>query len=283
MKVFKIINHIYKGHNQRLSLLDVFYPEKVEQCPIVIFAHGFKGFKDWGIWNSFFEKLSSEGFVVVKFNFSHNGGNVQNPIDFPDLEAFSANTYSKELYDLEKVIDLVEHRTIPEIQHADTSKIYLIGHSRGGGISILTSAKDSRIKRLVTWASVSDFFERLPNSIVLEEWKDTGTHFIQNTRTHQMMPMKYSFVEDLLGNKNNLDIKAAATTLTIPWKIIHGTDDPVVLPSEAETLHQLSGTSELDMIEEANHVFGGSHPFHHEELPESVNDLLNSTLDFLKR
>ena len=43
--------------------------------------------------------------IFVKINFSHNGGTVSQPIDFPDLEAFGQNNFSLELDDLGLVID----------------------------------------------------------------------------------------------------------------------------------------------------------------------------------
>ena len=46
------------------------------------------------------ELNARNGFAFVKFNFSHNGGTIENPIDFPDLKAFGNNTYGKEVADL---------------------------------------------------------------------------------------------------------------------------------------------------------------------------------------
>ena len=86
----------------------MFFIKKLNQLkPIVIFCHGYKGFKDWGAWNLMAEAFAEAGFFFIKFNFSHNGGTVEQPIDFPDLEAFGNNNYTKELDDLESVIDWV--------------------------------------------------------------------------------------------------------------------------------------------------------------------------------
>ena len=68
--------------------------------------------------------------MFVKFNFSHNGTTLENPSDFKDLESFGNNNFSKELYDLDKVISWICSKfKCPEIT--------LLGHSRGGGISML--------------------------------------------------------------------------------------------------------------------------------------------------
>ena len=91
------------------------------------------------------EKFAEAGFFFVKFNFSHNGTTVEDPHNFADLEAFGNNNYSKELSDLGVVIDYFsEYDTI------DEHKIILIGHSRGGGISIIKTYEDERINGLIT-------------------------------------------------------------------------------------------------------------------------------------
>ena len=75
--------------------------------------------------------FTEAGFDFVRFNFSHNGGTVEQPIDFPDLEAFSENNYSLEMSDLQMVLD---HFSSGEQTPLDPPKnIYLLGHGRGGG------------------------------------------------------------------------------------------------------------------------------------------------------
>ena len=112
---------------------DVFYKRNGKQKPVVIFCHGYKGYKDWGAWNLMVDSFLNENFFFVKFNFSHNGGTLENPIDFPDLEAFGNNNFSLELDDLETIINwLLNHEEFDS--EINKSNISLIGHSRGGGI-----------------------------------------------------------------------------------------------------------------------------------------------------
>src|SRR6056297_3498830 len=96
-----IENLIYSGADDRMSPFDVFLSGSGADKPLVVFAHGYKGFKDWGAWHLVGKAFAEAGFDFLKFNFSHNGGTVAEPIDFPDLHAFSRNTYTKELEDLE--------------------------------------------------------------------------------------------------------------------------------------------------------------------------------------
>ena len=93
-------NIALNGSANRKFLLDVFYLQNGEKKPVVIFCHGFKGFKDWGHFNLVGERFAEEGCVFVKFNFSHNGTTPEDPLNFTDLKAFGNNNFSKELEDL---------------------------------------------------------------------------------------------------------------------------------------------------------------------------------------
>jgi uncharacterized protein len=41
--------------------------------PVILFVHGFKGFKDWGAFPDACEEFARVGFAVVAFNLSLNG------------------------------------------------------------------------------------------------------------------------------------------------------------------------------------------------------------------
>ena len=114
----KTTNYIIKS-TAKPTLLDVAFEQNNRTKPIVVFVHGFKGFKDWGHFNLVHQRLAESGFVALKFNFSHNGGTLDNPIDFPDLEAFGNNTYTKELDDLGAIIDWVSDDENPLIPQSE--------------------------------------------------------------------------------------------------------------------------------------------------------------------
>ena len=230
----KNINNIeVKGKHNKPIVTDVFYKETKKLKKIIIFCHGYKGFKDWGAWNIMAETFANAGFFFIKFNFSHNGGTVDNPIDFPDLEAFGANNYTKELDDLETVIDWVSSNADFK-NEINLEAIYLIGHSRGGGIVLLKANEDNRIKKVITLAGVCDFEKRTATIGDLEQWKKDGVKYVVNGRTKQQMPHYYQFYEDFIKNKKRFDVKKAAENLKIPQLIIHGDADTSVLIDEAE-------------------------------------------------
>jgi len=276
----KIKNSIIQGQYKKPILTDIFYTQNGEQKPIVIFAHGFKGYKDWGCWNLVAEEFVKQNVFFVKFNFSHNGGTVEQPIDFPDLEAFGNNNFIKELDDLQSVIDWIcKEKAIQN--EIDTSNITLIGHSRGGGIVILKAHEDKRITKIITWAGVSDFEARFPKGKTLELWRNQGVSYIENSRTKQQMPLYYQFYENFEQNKKRLHIENAVNNFKIPYLIIHGTHDTTVSLEEAKNLHSWNSKSKLHLLEEANHTFGATHPWEETALPTHLQNAVDKSIVFV--
>lgn len=280
--MIRLKNIVINGQHQKPILIDAFYLENTHPKPIVIFCHGYKGFKDWGSWNQMAEKFVEAGFFFVKFNFSYNGGTIEQPIDFPDLEAFGNNNYSKELDDLNSVIDWV-YKTPDVKTKVNLNDITLIGHSRGGGIATIKAEEDSRIKKLIGLASVSDFKARFnQTSKEFKDWKETGIKYVLNGRTHQQMPHYFQFYEDFISNEKRLTIERAASHLKIPQLIIHGNKDTSVSVEEAKALHKWNPSSKLVIIENANHVFGVSHPWTQSTLPMEFKQAIDTMIDFIK-
>ncbi|UII27232.1 dienelactone hydrolase [Fulvivirga maritima] len=269
-------------HKAAKILVDVRYISNNSKKPLIIFIHGFKGFKDWGYFNILSEKFSKNEFVFAKFNLSHNGTTPENPTDFADLEAFSQNNFTIELDDIKSVIDYF-HSDECEVptSEIDLNAIYLMGHSRGGGISILKAAEDERVTGLATWASIADIKMRWPQQ-VLDQWKKDKVFYITNSRTKQEMPMDYQIVEDFLAHEERFTISNAAKKLNIPQLIVHGTNDETVEHRDALMLHELNPNSELFLIEDADHVLGGSHPYNGDDLPEDAQKAFLRTLEFFK-
>lgn len=278
MKINK--NIILTRENKKPILIDAFYSEDLENQPVIIFCHGYKGFKDWGSWNLMSETFAKAGFCFIKFNFSHNGGTMENPIDFPDLDAFGNNNYTKELDDLDAVITWT-HNYFKTNSNINTENISLIGHSRGGGIAILKASEDQRITKLITLASVCDFGKRTSTIGDLESWKKEGVKYVLNGRTKQQMPHFYQFFEDFKANEERLHIESAEKRLTIPHLIIHGSKDTSVKIDEAEALHQWNPNSEYKIIDNADHVFNTKHPWDKNELSAELNEVVKSVITFI--
>lgn len=259
-------------------ITSVSYIKKEVLKPVIIFSHGFKGFKDWGHFPLVARWFAEHGLAFVRFNFSHNGTTPEQPADFVNLDHFGKNNFTIELHDLDDVINWVEANAKAHL--FDTDNIFLIGHSRGGGISIIKASEDARIKKIVTWASVADFESRLKVE-GFDEWKRTGVAYIPNSRTNQQMPLYFQFYEDFDKNRERLLIKRAAKKLNKPLLIVHGTHDDTVSLNEANALHQWAAGSRLCLLENADHAFNATHPYAAQELNEHILKKLKVSLEFL--
>lgn len=278
----RIKNIILPGTANLPMGLDIFFEETSQPKPVVIYVHGFNGFKDWANFDLIADKFASAGYVLVKFNFSHNGTTPSQPEEFGNLEAFGNNNYSTELEDLGLVTDWVCNPINPYRAEIDKTQLCLAGHSMGGGITILKTAEDKRISKLITWASVSECKTPWGNwpETKMEEWKQTGVQFYLNGRTKQRMPMYYQLYEDFINNHDRLDIKKAIKTIQVPILICHGTLDSSVPLESALQLKKWQPASTLFTVN-SDHVFGRKHPWQQPDLPFAMQEVVNASLDFL--
>jgi uncharacterized protein len=230
-----------------------------ENAPLLIICHGFKGFKDWGMFPYAAETLASRGISVLRFNFSLNGI-ADDPLNFTALERFERNTATRELEDLDDVINAVESGVLT-VDRADPTKLAVLGHSLGGGICIVKAAEDARIRAAVTWAGVSNFDRWGPK--IKKQWRELGRMEILNARTNQLMPMDVSMLNDLEANSERLDIVAAAGRIRCPLLILHGDQDVSVPLEEGLRMYHAATTDgkTMHVIPNTDHTFGAVHPF----------------------
>lgn len=274
-------NLVLQSLYNRPFLADVYYKNNGQPKPVVIFSHGFKGFKDWGPFDLVADKFAEAGFVFVKFNFSHNGTTVDHPMDFADLEAFGNDNLSIELDDLGVVIDWVFSDDFPAREECAKDNLYLMGHSRGGGISILRAREDVRVKKLCTWGSVNEF-SKFWAPEELEKIKRDGVIFVGNARTKQMMPIKWQLYENYFANLDRLFVPDAVRQLTIPFLIVHGSKDETVPVAFAVDMHSWNPASKLLVLENGNHNFGGRHPWTNETMPGDLERVVAETITFFR-
>jgi pimeloyl-ACP methyl ester carboxylesterase len=262
--------------SKREFLADAIFTETEEKLPLIIFVHGYKGYKDYGTWELMGEKFAEAGFYFAKFNMSHNGTTLQDPHNFSDLEAFGQNNYSTELDDLEVVINHFKNQ-----KEVDSQNITLLGHSRGGGISITKASENKNITRLITLASISTL-DRFPKNGAFEDWKKEGVYFIENARTKQKMPHYFQFYTDYENNEARFNVESACRNLSIPSLFIHGSADESVTIDHSHKLHEWTPNSVFRTIENAGHTFGAKEPWTDGFLPKELSEAVEICMDFIK-
>lgn len=224
--------------------------------PVFIFVHGFKGFKDWGANPYIVEQFAQKGFYCIIFNFSCNG---VNKVDFDELDKFSVNTYSREQEDLSVLLKLLKEQQLPLAEYADPTRISLLGHSRGGGESIIFAAEQPEIKALVTWNSIAGV--NLFADALKEEILRNGIAYVPNARTKQMMPIRVEFLQDIEQNAERFDIPKRLAGLSIPVLVIQGDEDSQKLVNGFGRLKEAAPQQTFATIHGGNHTFGAVHPF----------------------
>jgi dienelactone hydrolase len=240
-------------------------PDAPGERPTVVICHGFKGFMEVGFFPSLAALLAERGFVAVRVNLSGTGMQPGDEL-VTDPDAFRDDTYSRELAELRAVLDATAGGGSIAIApgRVDRNRIGLLGHSRGGGISLLAATSPpwrDRLRALVTWASIADVDRFTPEQ--KEEWRRLGEHPVANSRTGQQLAMGLGMLADIEERRAELDLLAAAAARRAPWLIVHGAEDDSVPVTEAHRLAEHAGDSrtELLVIPGGNHTFGARHPF----------------------
>ncbi len=263
--------------------MDVFWDSKEETPkPLTLFLHGYKGFKNWGAFDVMAECFAHVGLPFLKFNFSHNGTSPTQTNEFVDLEAFGNNTLSKELDDLATVLDAVDSKIFSGLENSIIPHEFnIIGFSRAGANAIIQAAKDSRIKTLVTWNSVSDFAWRWQDEHKMRDWKEKGVRFEKNARTEQDMPLYYSLVQDYMDNISSFDVLQQAEIVTQPWLLVHAVNDEAVPFEAAVDLNKANAKTVFFQVENSGHTFGAKHPYLDAQLPVAFQRVVDKTISFL--
>jgi len=244
---------------------------------IVFLVHGFKGFKDWGFFPYVAQNIAERtNFQVITFNFSHNGV-IFGDTEITDLQKFENNTYSLEIQDLITMISLAKEGCFGK----KATSIYLLGHSRGGGIVLLTTAllQNPVIKKVVTYATINHV-DRFDNPL----WQKQGYIEVVNSRNGQVLRLGKALYEDIQQFKDTkLNILQAVGNIDTPVLLIHGTQDESVPYQESEAIYKLrkenQKKADLLLIENTGHTFGIKHPF--TKTSPELEKLIEHTISFL--
>ncbi|MDX1905067.1 MAG: alpha/beta fold hydrolase [Thermonemataceae bacterium] len=273
---------IASTHHQKSINFDIrLVIEDAEPKPLVVFIHGFKGFKDWGHFNLIADNFARQGFIFVKINLSHNGTSPQDKKNITDTESFGKQTYTKDLQDVADVLDYLLSENYIFRASTNLDEIYLIGHSRGGAVAILAALEDKRIKKIATWASVcrSAFLFNKDN---LDELDEKGVFFVENARTKQKLPIYKEMYDDIMQNYQKFNLEQKIKHLEIPLLLIHGKKDTSVAPESSENLKNWAKNAVLIFIEGADHTFGGKEPYTEELLPVHTEEVIDETIAFFQ-
>jgi len=204
-----------------------FHQGNAESKNIVVLGHGVTGNKDRPFLVALAEALEDAGQNVLRFSFAGNG----------DSEGrFEDATITKEVDDLGSVLDAL-----------DGYSICYAGHSMGGAVGVLRTSTDGRIQALISLAGMVDtkgFAEREFG----EETPDEG-----NMWDDPDCPLSSAYMGDLTAIDTVVE---RATQITVPWLLVHGTEDDVVPIEDSQAIFEKANDpKELVVLQGADHVF----------------------------
>jgi len=243
----------YPDDPARIVRVRVERPDDDLPRPAVLVVHGFKGFMDWGFFPELSRRLAGAGLVAVSLNVSGSGIG-EDPERFTEEEAFAKNTYSKELEDLELVRGWVEAR--PGV---DPTRVGALGHSRGGGVTLLHAAERGDYGAVVTWAAIDQV--DVVDEATKASWRERGFVEITNARTGRAHRIDLDALRDIEQRGEALDILAACARLETPALVVHGAADEVVPASCGQRLAAALPRGLHLEVDGAGHTFGGGHPY----------------------
>ena len=217
-------------HHGRAMDATIFLPNK-SQCPIVIFCHGFNGYKD--DFREIAEHLLIHEIGSLMITFCGSGARDKSGFATTNMTLFT------EREDLFAAMDYA--KSLPQFN----GKLFLFGGSQGG--MICTLAAQARPDDICAMALL------FPALCIADNW---NSRFPQNDDIPDEIKLwdvrlGRQFVETLRG----LDIYADMGNFKSPVLIMHGSDDEVVPISYSERAAKIFPHAELITYNGEGHGF----------------------------
>ncbi len=226
--------------NEGMALYGMLHrPEGTGPHPAVIILHGFTGHRiePHQLFVKLSRRLATAGIAALRFDFRGSG---ESEGEFKDM------TISAEVSDALVALDWLAAQ--PGI---DPDRLGVIGLSLGGCVAAITAGRrPDQVKALVLWAAVANphrIFERhreLPPEELpprVEGGYDLGGNILGDA---------------FLAELPQIHPTEEVTRYSGPALIVHGTEDTVVPPSDADEYEAaLSGRARKHLIVGADHTF----------------------------
>jgi pimeloyl-ACP methyl ester carboxylesterase len=223
--------------------------EGIPRCNLII-AHGFKGYKDYGLFPWLAERAAEAGAKTHRFNFSHSGMLAGDDLfERPDL--FGLATWNTQVHDLQAVMAYCKTAEIPTL---------LLGHSRGGVASLLAVGRNSISVEHVISLSAPSTCNPLPEEtqkVLIQQ----GYIESPSSRTNQELRIERCFLDEQIADPQGHDLLTLVEKIDVPITVVHGDEDETVLISSGEAIAKVAKKAVCLPIRGGNHVFNTPNPF----------------------
>jgi hypothetical protein len=251
--------------------VDLHLPDDLDgPYPVILFSHDSLACLAWQSLAQIGDWFAAHGFCFVRFRSSGP--------DNQEVFSRAGDTLSSALDHLGVVLDRVLSDAFLYGGRMDKHQVFLLGHGRGGGLSILKAVEDARICKLVTWGGVSDFGKKW-NADYVKKWKTEGSAILPERPS---VSLGFGVYTDYQAHLDRLYLPAAVLKLKTPLLAIHGRcDETVCVRAAYEMTDWNKDCAELYVIEDADHVFGSLHPGREGIVSPYLKEALDKTLNFL--
>ncbi len=250
---------------------------------IVLIAHGFKGYKDYGMLPVIAAAFADAGFIAHRFNFSHSG--MTNEIEtFARPDLFCADTWNKQVADVWTVIQATHHG---DLAGARLPQV-LFGHSRGGVSVLLTAGRFATdpsfpAPRGIVTAAAPSSCNSLTDEQIEQLMRD-GYLVSPSSRTGQELRVGRGYVQEQLETPMMHDLLSLVSSIRCRLLVIHGARDETVPVRCAQELSAAALRAQTLVIEDADHVFNTPNPVSEGALPSpALAQLIEAATQFAQR
>ena len=241
---------------------------------VLIIAHGFKGYKDYGMFPRIAQTAAESGLIAHRFNFSHSGM-TNNTDTFERTDLFERDTWNKQVFDCRAIVEAIAGG-----QLAGSGLPYMLfGHSRGGVSVLLTAGRfagDSSFTQpagVMTAAAPSQCLNLPPEAA--KQLLEDGFIVSPSSRTGQDLRVGKIALTEQQEDPQAHDLLVLVGNITCPLLVIHGEDDPTVPVAASEQIGK-AAHHDVKVLKVAggDHVFNTPNPLPEDQEPSPQFQLL---------
>ncbi len=245
-----------KNRAGKIIVGDLLYNKtsQVVKQPLMIISHGFLGTKNQSFFKRIADDLFKEGIASLRFDFTNSIGESEGDLTKATLTGY--------IEDLEDVLNYA--RSLDFV-----GSIGLIGHSLGGFITIIVSARHKVGCVVSLSASFYTDYSRLRffagKEINLDEWREDGFLRVFSPLDNKYYNLSYDYYLD----SRNYDLSDYLPKVS-HILVIHGTKDKVLGVENAKLIYEHAAPPKKLFI-----IDGLHHNYYKEpQLTQAVNAIL---------
>jgi alpha/beta superfamily hydrolase len=242
----------------------------VAPAPAVLIGHGLnsQGFHTLKAYGQLARSACRKGFLAVLFDFSGVGK--------------STGTFDYGIGEQRDILCMLSYvASRPEVL---TDRIFVVGHSLGGAVSLYALRDENRVKGLVLWSTPKDHDYNVRKFITRTRGKRGLCSFLVVSRIDKLIDVSRFYRLEVYGIKlRPRDVREKLMSLNecqaisklqgLPVLVVVGSEDEVVGVDEAREVFNSAHEPKSFLI-----IAGADHTFRRKE-----DELVSATIDWIEK